>query len=299
MYSQIAANKRKTIILMLAFVTFVALLGYVFALALGGSENAGGGGILFFIVAIIYVVISYFLSSKLTLAIAKARPVQKSDAPELYRTVENLAITSGLPMPNIYIINDAQPNAFATGRDPKHSSVAVTTGLLEILEPAELQGVIAHELSHVGNYDIRLMALVVSLVTLVALMSDLFLRWNIFGRNRDDNQGGNAVFLIIGIVMALLAPLVAAVAQLAISRKREYLADASGALLTRYPQGLAGALKKIADSDVDSRTASTATAHMYFSNPFKSKRRALAGLFSTHPPIEDRIARLVEMENKV
>jgi heat shock protein HtpX len=230
---------------------------------------------------------------------AGAHEVQKRDAPELYRIVENLAITAGLPVPKVYIIDDPSPNAFATGRDPQHAVVAVTSGLLQTLEKPELQGVIAHELSHVGNYDIRFMALVVALVAIVAVISDLFLRFGFWMRNDRERGEANGLFMILGIVGAILAPIVAVMMQLAISRRREYLADASGALLTRYPEGLASALQKIDAAPRGLARANSATAPLYIANPLKGRGEWLGRLFSTHPPIADRVAKLREMEIKV
>ena len=230
-----------------------------------------------------------------------AKPVEKKDAPELYRIVENLCITAGLPMPKVYIVNDPAPNAFATGRDPKHAVVAVNSGLLEVLDKQELEGVLAHELSHVGNYDIRVMAIVLVLVTIVAFISDFFFRMMFWFGGDDNNSNGNIVFLLLGLAMAILAPIIASLLQLAVSRKREYLADASGALLTRYPEGLASALEKISKYSGEDPKGNTATAHMYFSNPLANRKRGswVAGLFSTHPPIEERIAKLREMGGKL
>ncbi len=213
--------------------------------------------------------------------------------------MENLSITSGLPQPDIYVIDDPAPNAFATGRDPKHAAVAVTTGLLERLEKIELEGVIAHEMSHVKNYDIRLMTVVVVLVGVIALVSDFFLRWSFFGGGfrRRDSGGGQlgAILVIVGIILAIISPIIAYLIQLAISRKREYLADASGALLTRYPEGLASALAKISADQHQLRKATNANAHLFIANPFKGKAKRMARLFMTHPPIEDRIKKLKEM----
>lgn len=295
MYQQIDANKRKTILLMAGFVVFISLFGLILSRALGRPGLAIGLALF----ALVYALISYYASAAIALAINRAQPVEKSQAPELYRVVENLAIAGGLPMPKIYVVNDPSPNAFATGRDPQHAVVAATTGLLEMMDKSELEGVIAHELSHVGNYDIRLMAAVVMLVTVVSVMSNAFLRLTFWG-GRDDRDGGeaSAIFLVIGIVMALLSPIIATILQLAVSRRREYLADASGALLTRYPEGLASALRKIKASQ-PMRTANTATAHLYLANPFGSKSAGfVANLFSTHPPIDDRIAKLDNMEIK-
>ncbi|HSX02395.1 MAG TPA: M48 family metallopeptidase [Candidatus Saccharimonadia bacterium] len=300
MYSQIAANKRRSLLLLVGFVVFVGVLAYVLTTAFARP----GFFVPVLIFAIVYAAISYFASAKIALAMSGAQPIAKADAPELYRIVENLSIAAGLPMPQVYIMNDPSPNAFATGRDPQHAVVAVTTGILELLDKPELEGVIAHELSHVGNFDIRFMALVVALVSVVALLSDLFLRlsfWSSWG-DSEEREGSNPVMLVIGIAGAVLAPLVATVVQLAISRRREYLADASGALLTRYPDGLARALAKIDQDPRGLKRANSATAPLYIANPLKGRRggfgQALAGLFSTHPPIADRIKRLQEMEMK-
>jgi heat shock protein HtpX len=294
-YTQIAANKRKTLLLMAGFIGFIWLISWLFAGYLGRSTVTG-----LVIFAVLYALFSYFASAKLALALSGAKPIAKRDAPDLYRKVENLSITAGLPMPKVYLINDPAPNAFATGRDPKHAAVAFTTGLLEALEDEELEGVIAHELSHVGNYDIRLSAIVIMLVSIVAMLSDFFLRITFWGGGDDDNASNNALFAAVGLIMAILAPIIATVVQLAVSRRREYLADATGAMMTRYPDGLARALAKIGSHPAALRRASTSTAHLYIANPLKRRGlgSALAGLFSTHPPIEDRIARLKEMGSR-
>ena len=243
MYSQIASNKRRSIIYALGFVVLVGAFGYVLSLSLGRPSYFYP--ILIF--AIAYALFSYFGSAKLAIMTSGAKEIAKADAPELYRIVENLAITAGLPMPKVYIIDDPSPNAFATGRDPKHAVVAVTTGILAALDKKELEGVLAHELSHVGNYDIRFMAVIIALVSIISLLADLFLRLSFWGGMSDDDEGGglNPVMLAVGIAGAILAPIAAALLQMAISRRREFLADASGALLTRYPEGLATALEKI------------------------------------------------------
>jgi len=215
---------------------------------------------------------------------------------QLHRLVENLSITAGIPKPKIFLIDDSAPNAFATGRDPKHAAIAVTSGLLEKLNKNELEGVLAHELSHIGNYDIRLMTIVVVLYGIIALVSDFFLR-SLWFRGRDRDSQGQAIFMLIGIVLAILAPIAALLIQLAISRKREYLADASGALLTRYPEGLASALEKISRDHEPLEVANRATAHLYITNPFKGQ--SITTLFSTHPPAEDRIKKLEEMIGKI
>ena len=293
MYSQIASNKRRSIFLVLGFVVLIAGLDYLFA----RGFNQPTLFVPILIGAVAYAAITYFFSSQIALAMSGAREVQKKDAPDLYRIVENLAIAGGLPTPKVYIIDDPSPNAFATGRDPQHAVVAVTSGILEILDKPELEGVLAHELSHVGNYDIRFMSIVTALVSIVAVISDLMLRLSFWTRGGDDEEGGNnQLFFILGIVGAILAPLVAAIIQFAVSRQREYLADSSGALLTRYPEGLARALAKISQVDQPMSRANSATAPLYISNPLKG--RSMSRLFDTHPPIEERIRRLREMEDK-
>lgn len=292
-YTEISRNKRRTFLLIAFFLIFVIGLAWVFSYSLDLPWLLP--------VAVIFAsfqaITSYWWSDKITLAISGAHQVQKKDAPELYRIVENLSITAGLPTPKVYIIQDSAPNAFATGRDPEHAVVAVTTGLLEKLEKPELQGVIAHELSHIGNYDIRLMTVVVVLVGIVVLLSDWFIRARFWGFGDDDNNSGQfgAIMAIVGIILALLAPLFATLIQLALSRKREYLADADGALLTRYPEGLAKALEKIAADKEPLEVANRATAHLYIESPLKDvsgARSWFSGLFSTHPPVEERIKKL-------
>jgi len=289
MYSIIAANKRKTILLMMVFVLLVGLISYGFSLYFGDD------GIVIYALSfsVIYALISYFASARIALSMSGAQPIAKKDAPELYRAVENLAITAGLPMPQVYIIDDVAPNAFATGRDPKHSYVAVTSGLLEIMDKKELEGVLAHELSHVGNYDIRVMAITAALVSVIAIMSDILIRMSIWGGD-DDNNNSFGVF--IAIAMAIITPLIAMLVQLAVSRKREFLADASGAQLTRYPEGLASALRKLEAYGKPMKRASSATSHLFISNPL-GKKGIASSLLSTHPPIAERIANLEHMEN--
>lgn len=297
MYDQIASNKRRTILFMSIFLLFIIFLGWVFSRALGSP------GILYIAVifSTVQAFVSYYYSDKITLAISGAKEVKKADSPELYRVVENLSITAGLPMPRVYIVEDSAPNAFATGRDPNHAVVCVTTGILQKLDKVELEGVIAHELSHVGNYDIRLMTVIVVLVGVVVLMSDFFIRISFWGGGDDDRDSGQLglILMIVGIVLALLSPLFASLIQLAISRKREYLADANGALLTRYPEGLARALEKISADPVPLKKANKATAHLYITNPMKehkgTSRGWFAGLFNTHPPVDERVKRLREM----
>jgi heat shock protein HtpX len=287
MYKQIDANKQKTVVLIFGFLILVIGLGWVLGYLLDRVWILP----LAVVVATVQALVSYYYSDKITLAISRAKKVPREEPfLELHRIVENLAITAGLPKPEIYLIEDSAPNAFATGRDPKHAAIAVTQGLLEKLNKTELEGVLSHELAHIGNYDIRLMTLVVVLYGIVALISDWFLR-ALWLRDRDEEK--NALLLLIGVVLAILAPLAALLIQLAISRKREYLADATGALLTRYPEGLASALEKIAADPEPLEVANRATAHLYIVNPFKGK--TLLTLFSTHPPIEDRIKKLREM----
>lgn len=296
MYTQVASNKRKTIILMAGFVALVWLIAWVMSKA---WNSPGMVGVLI-ILAATYALISYYASAKVALALSGAKPVTKQQAPELFKVVENLAITSGLPTPSVYIIDDAAPNAFATGRDPQHAAVAVTSGLLAMMNKTELEGVLAHELSHVGNYDIRVMAIVIMLVSIVSIISHIFLRMTFFSGD-DDNNDSNGIFMVIGLALALISPIIASLVQLAVSRKREYLADASGALLTRYPEGLESALAKISADQHQLKRASTATAHLFIVNPLKGKGAGawIANLFSTHPPIDDRIAKLKQMESNV
>lgn len=246
--------------------------------------------------------VSYWYSDKIVLGLSRAKPLEHDENPELYHIVENLCITAGLPMPKIYVLPEMAPNAFATGRNPKNAVIAVTQGLLQKLNKTELEGVIGHELSHIGNHDILLQTVIVVLVGLVAIVSDMFLRARLFGmgRSRDDSrEGGNvgAVLMIIGLVFMILSPIIAQLIQLAVSRKREFLADSSGALLTRYPEGLANALEKISSDQTPMRFASNATAHLFIASPFTGKQKTnwLVKLFSTHPPIEERIKILREM----
>lgn len=280
-----------------------AFLVVVIAIGLTFSQIYGDPLILYIAVAfsILMNITSYWFSDRIVLGLHRAKPVEMKDYPELYRVLENLSITAGLPMPKFYIIDDPAPNAFATGRNPQNAVVVTTTGLLKILDRSELEGVLAHELSHVGNRDILISTVAVVLVGFVSILSDIFLRHLWWGGSRDsDNRRGlHPVFLIIALVMALLAPLIASLIQLAISRKREFLADASGAILTRYPDGLALALRKIASYSRPLRTASNATAHLFLENPFGADVRGkketpwLVRIFSTHPPIEERIGALL------
>ncbi len=284
-WSAIAENKRNSLILFIVFFLFIMAFGWLIAYVF----NFGVIGLAFaFLFAVLSIFGSYYYSDKIVLRISGARPLSKEEAPYLYNIVEGLAIAAGIPKPKCYIIEDPAPNAFATGRDPEHAVVCVTTGLLQKLNRAELEGVIAHEISHIKNYDIRYMSIVAVLVGFVAIISDWIL-W--FGFVRDRERAGSLA--IIAIIAAILAPLVATLIKLAISRQREYLADASAVMLTRYPEGLASALEKLAKDRNQLRRASHATAHLYIVNPFKAS--SLANLFSTHPPIEERIKRLRSM----
>jgi len=293
-YQQIAGNKRKTIFLILVFVIIVIGLGYIFSRILVWGWT---GIILISIFAIVFPLISYYNSDKVALAVNKAKPAKKPEYTYLINTVEGVAIAAGIPAPKVYVIDDPAPNAFATGRDPAHSSIAVTTGLLQKMDRYELEGVIGHEMSHIKNYDIRVMTLVVMLIGMVVLLSNVFLRSFLWGggRSRSNRQGGNlgAILVLVGIVLAVLSPFIAQLIKFAISRKREYLADASGAMLTRNPKGLANALRKISSDNHQLKTATNATAHLFISNPFKKGN--FSNLFSTHPPIKLRIKKLEEM----
>ena len=299
LYTHSDSNKRKTWFLITGFFVFIILVGYIFSQAMGESI------ILYIAVAlsIIMSFVSYWWSDKIVLKMSDAKEVKFGDNKELYRLVENLCITAGLPLPRIYIINDTAPNAFATGRDPEHAVVAVTKGLLQKLEKSELEGVIAHELSHIGNRDILLATVVTVLVGVVVLLADWFRRWTFWGggRRRSSEKAGQLqiIIFIAAIVLSILAPIFAYLMQFAISRKREFLADVDGALLTRYPDGLARALEKISADQEALEVANRATAHLYIASPFKNKdkkKRFFAKAFLTHPPTEERIAALKGME---
>jgi len=292
MYSQIAANKRKTVYIMALFVFLIAVIGYAYGLVVGDTSTL----YVVLLFALFYSLVSYFVSSKVALAVNGAKAIEKKDNPRLYRIVENLAITTGLPTPKIYIMKDPAPNAFATGRDPKHASVAVTSGLLEIMDDSELEGVMAHEMGHIQNYDIRVMMIVFACVSIIGLLSDFLLRIMFFG-GRDDNNGDSPIALALSLLLAILAPIVAMAVQLAVSRRREYLADATGALTTRYPQGLESALRKLQNHSTTTKHPNSSTAHLFFANPLKAK--GFSKLFSTHPPLEDRIAQLQKMETSL
>lgn len=289
MYQEIKRNKIKTWLIMFGFLAIAGFVGYI------GYMITGSKGTIISVLAgsLIYSLISYFMASRTALALNGAREIKKSDNPKLYRVVENISIETGMPMPKVYIMDDPAPNAFATGRNPKDAYVCATSGLLEIMTDTELQGVMAHEMGHVQNYDIRVNMVAFALVSVISMLSDIVLRMTFFSNN-DDEGNSNPILMVIGIVGLILAPLAASLTQLAISRKREYLADATGALTTRYPEGLASALEKIGKVGSVTRKANTGTAHMFFANPLKPGM--LKGLFSTHPPIEDRVARLRGMD---
>lgn len=294
MYKEIASNKRRSAFLMALFTIIIIALGwwasYYFELGYGIVVFA-------FTIAVVMALVSYYQGDKIALAISGAQQITAQDNPYVYRLVENLCITAGLPMPKIYIIHDPALNAFATGRDPHHASLALTSGIISALENEELEGVIAHELSHIKNYDIRLMMVAIVCVGFIALIADMTLRgfaWGGTGRRSNSKGNAGAILLLIGLVLAILAPITAKLIQFAISRKREFLADASGALLTRYPEGLARALEKIQASTTPLMRANRATAHLYIANPFKrdTLTARVATLFSTHPPIEERVKKL-------
>jgi heat shock protein HtpX len=292
LYTQSDKNTRLTWIYITGFLVLVILIGYVFA---GAMDNSS---ILYFciIFSVAMSFSSYWWSDKIVLAMSGAKEIKLENNRELYHLVENLCITAGLPVPKIYIIEDSAPNAFATGRDPKHGVICLTTGIIQKLEKVELEGVIAHELSHIGNRDILISTVVVVLVGFVTLLADWFRHWAFWGgRSRNSEGGGQLrlVLIIVAIILSILAPIAAVLMQMAISRKREFLADADGALLTRYPEGLARALKKISADQEPLEAANRATAHLYIANPFKGKK--VMKLFMTHPPIEERIKALTNM----
>jgi heat shock protein HtpX len=292
MYSAIAANKRNTVIIMAVFVGLIGAVGWAV------SYINGDRSIAYWVIAVaaIYALIQYFAASKLALAVNGASEIQKKDNPRLYRIVENLTIATGMPMPKVYIIDDPAPNAFATGRDPKHAVVAATTGILDVMNDRELEAVMAHEISHVRNYDIRVSMIAFGLVSAIALLSDIAFRMMFFGGDDRRDNNSNPIIMVVGIVLIILAPIIAAMIQMAISRQREYLADASGVMATRDSEGLASALEKLEQFGRPMQRQNTASAHLFFSNPLKSG--GLSKLFSTHPPLEERIARLRNNANK-
>src|SRR6266542_372926 len=290
MYGAIAANKRNTVIIMALFVGLIGAVGWAVSYFYGDRSVA------YWVIGVaeVYALIQYFLAAKLATLVTGAQEIEKKDNPRLYRIVENLTITTGMPMPRVYIIDDPAPNAFATGRDPKHAIVAATTGILEVMSDRELEAVMAHEISHVRNYDIRVSMIAFGLVSAIGILSDIALRMMFFGDDRDNNNS-NPIVLVVGIVLIVLAPIIATLIQLAVSRQREYLADASGVMLTRYPPGLASALKKISADPEPLEVANKATASLYIANPLKDAPRFMDRLFDTHPPIAERVRRLETM----
>lgn len=302
-WDHVSENKFKTWLIFFFFTIFTVGVIYLIARGFGYGEIGGLGIVgISLIVAGIMNFVSYFWSDKIVLAISGAKPVDQKNGKELYRLVENLTIAAGLPVPKIYILEDSAPNAFATGRDPKHAAIALTTGIIQKLNKQELEGVIAHELSHIGNRDTLVMTVVSVLVGTIALLSDFFLRSTWHGsRDSDRDSRGNTIFIILALAAAILAPIIASLIQLALSRRREFLADASGVLITRYPQGLANALLKISGDKEPLEAANRGTAHLYIINPLKGSEAAgwFAGLFNTHPPIEARVKALREMEGRV
>jgi len=290
MYKSIAANKRNTVIIMAVFVGLVGAIGWAVSYVYADQSIA------YWVVgvALVYAIIQYFVASKLAVAMSGATEIEKKDNPRLYRIIENLTITTGMPMPKVYLINDPAPNAFATGRDPQHAVVAATTGILEVMDDRELEAVMAHEISHVRNYDIRVSMIAFGLVSAIGVLSDIALHMFFFSDRRDSNS--NPIVMVIGIVLIVLAPIIAAMIQLAISRQREYLADASGVMTTRDSEGLASALEKLQQYGRPMQKQNTATAHLFLNNPLKPG--FFGNLFSTHPPLEARIARLRNNEGK-
>ncbi len=292
MYSQIASNKHRTVLIMFGFLIVVGALAWLF-----GSLYGRQLSYIILAAGIIYAVIMYYTGSRTAMTVNGAREITKKDNPRLWRIIENLSITDGLPMPRVFIINDPAPNAFATGRNPDHAMVCATTGLLDIMDDTELESVFAHELGHVKNYDIRVSMVAFAMVAIVAILADVIIQFTWFGggsRERENEGQAGQILLLIGIIAAILAPVVATLIQLAISRQREYLADATSALTTRYPEGLISALEKIDKAGSALKRQNTATAHFFFASPLK--QHSLTNLFSTHPPIKDRIARLKKME---
>jgi heat shock protein HtpX len=297
MYSQITANKRRTVLIMAGFLVFICALSWV----LGEYVVSPATAYFILTIGVVYAIVSYFAGARTALALNGAKEITKTDNPRMWRIVENLSITDGLPMPRVFIIDDPAPNAFATGKDPQHAAVCATSGLLDVMTDTELQSVFAHELGHVKNYDIRVCMIAFALVAAIAVIADMVLRFTFFGmggrgRNQNENGQGAAILMIIGIVAAVLAPIIATLIELAVSRQREYLADATSALTTRYPEGLISALEKIDRTGSALKRQNTATAHLFFVNPLR--KHSITNLFSTHPPIADRIARLQTMETK-
>ena len=292
MYSAISQNKRNTLLIMAVFVAIIGVLGVLIGMYFDNYALVP----IIAVSALIYAVIQYFAAGKLAMAMTGAQEIQKQHAPELWRVVDNLAITSGMPMPKVYIIQDPAPNAFATGRDPQHAIVGVTTGLLDIMDKRELTAVMAHEMSHVRNYDIRVSMIAFGLVSAIGLIADIVLRSMFYGSDSRD-RNIHPVFMVVGLIVVILAPILATITQLAVSRQREYLADASGMLLTRDAEGLANALEKLKTYGQPMQKQASSTANLFMNNPLKPS--ALSKLFSTHPPLDDRIARLRDAAEKM
>ncbi|MGV8852308.1 MAG: M48 family metallopeptidase [Rhodoglobus sp.] len=287
MYRAIAKNKRNTVLIIILFVILIGFLGFALSFLMGGDPLTVTIGTI--IGAGAFTLIQYFAASKQALAMSGAVEIQKADNPRLYRIVENLSITTGTPMPKVYIVDDPAPNAFATGRDPEHAAVAATTGILDLLDDSELEGVMAHEMGHVQNYDIRVSMIVFGLVVAVGFISDIALRFTLFG-GRGNNNNSNPIMIVVGLAALVISPLVAAAVQASISRQREYLADATGALTTRHPDALASALQKLSDYSRPMKKQNSTMAHMWISDP--TKPGIMDRLFSTHPPLAERVARL-------
>lgn len=290
MYKQIAENKRRTVFIMIGFVVMIGVIAGIFAYFYKDPWIA----VWTVVVAVVYALIQYYFAGSIAMAMTGAKEITKKDNPRLYNTVENLSITTGLPMPKVYIIDDKAPNAFATGRDPKHAAVAATTGLLDIMNDKELNAVMAHEMSHVKNYDIRVSMIVFGLVCVIGLISDMAFRMMFYGNRRRDNEGSPVGYVLI-LVVAILSPIVAGIAQMAVSRQREYLADASAVNITRYPEGMIDALKKLQSHSQPMKSQNIATEAMYINNPLR--KGFFNNLFSSHPPIEKRIERLEHGKN--
>lgn len=295
MYSAISANKRNTAIIMAVFLLIIGGFGWLAGYIWGSYSLTAW----FVVVGAVYALFEYFVASRMAVFMSGGREIEKKDCPELWNAVENLSIADGLPMPRVFIIDDPAPNAFATGRDPKHAYVAATTGLLSIMDKRELTAVMAHEMSHVKNYDIRVSMIVFGLTSAIGIIADMFMRMAWFGGSSDDDDdnNGSGIALVFGLIAAMLAPFIALLARLAVSRQREYLADASGALLTRDPEGLASALAKLETAGRPMQRQNTATAHLFFNNPLRSG--FFSRIFSTHPPLEERIARLRQSGEKM
>lgn len=295
-YEAVDSNKIKSLLVIFLFIAFITGVSFVFGKALGYGPSFIGFA---FILSGLMSFSSYWWSDKVVLAMSMARPADKKRDFQFFTVAENLSMAAGLPMPKLYIIEDTAPNAFATGRDPQHAVICATTGLLDKLDRTELEGVVAHEMSHIGNYDIRLMSIVSILVGTVVLLADWFTRISFFGRHDNRDNNSNTIFLVIGLVVAIISPIIAILIQLAISRQREFLADATGVKLTRFPDGLIRALKKISKDTEPLEAANKATAHLYIINPLKNTKNTVgwfAGLFNTHPPVEKRIKALQAME---